>query len=319
MELSIDNAQLRNTVSPMLMETRKQSDFVIYSHFHLANIEVESIVGMAVYAGDRVDWVALAIESVLRQTYQDFLLCVVIDGPIAPDMRDLLTKLDKEQQRMVLIESETNLGLAACMNGVIDYANEFSPSFFFRMDSDDICFRGRLARQVKFFRDNPGVSVVGSSLVEIDEKGSSVGRRKMPKKHHEIMRFMPKRCSLNHPTIAIRYDVLEQGFRYNPQLQNTQDYFLWVDLAVAGFQFANINKPLLKFRRAKGFFKRRGLSKSFNEFRARLYAMKKLDRVSPGNLFYACSVFVIRMMPPPLLKFAYKLDRVLLHFLVRNK
>ncbi|MBW8190737.1 glycosyltransferase [Neiella marina] len=274
---------------------------------------------MAVYAGDRTDWVELAVQSVLNQTYRDFLLCVVIDGPINDEMRVLLTALDKQQKRLVLIETQTNLGLAACMNGVIDYASTYSPRYFFRMDSDDICFRGRLARQVKFLRNNPNVDIVGSSLVEIDENGKGVGRRKMPQQHHEIMRFMTKRCSLNHPTIAMRYRTFEQGFRYNPDLSNTQDYFLWVDLAANGFVFANIDKPLLKFRRTKGFFKRRGLAKSLNEFRARLYAMKTLKRVSPGNLFYACSVLFVRMLPPKLLKIAYKIDRLILHLLVRNK
>lgn len=294
-------------------------DFVIYSSYHLRETKVESVVGMAVYVGDRSDWVSLAIESVLDQSYKDFVLCVVIDGEIDDCLRRLLTGLDRSEERLVLVETQENRGLASCMNAVINFCADFSPKYFFRMDADDICFKGRLSRQVAFFEKHGDVDVLGSAITEIDEDGLNVGRRSVPRKHHEIMRVMPKRCLLNHPTVGLRYSIFEQGFRYREELKNTQDYFLWVDLASSGFTFANINKPLLKFRRTNGFFKRRGLSKSLNEFRARWYAMKRLDRLSAGNIYYACSVLLIRLLPSRLLKLIYKLDRVLLHSRVKNK
>ena len=303
----------------MLMAHTTSKDFVIYSNYHLQNLRVESIVGMAVYRGDRADWVQLAIESVLKQKYQDYLLCVVIDGPIDSKLRQLLADLDKNQSRLMLIETEVNRGLAACMNAIIDHARDFQPSYFFRMDADDICFTSRLSNQVKYLKRHPQVDVVGSAIVEIDELGKQVGRRRVPKEHSEIMRLMPKRCLLNHPTIAIRCHVFESGHRYNAKLKNTQDYFFWIDLAASGYRFANIDKPLLKFRRAKGFFKRRGIGKSINEFRARFYAMRTLNRVSLGNVHYAVSVLLVRLMPPPILKLIYQLDRMVLHFWMRNK
>jgi glycosyltransferase involved in cell wall biosynthesis len=205
------------------------------------------------------------------------------------------------------------------MNSVIEYSLEFEPKYFFRMDADDVCFRGRLARQVQFLRQNDHVDVVGSSVVEIDETGRGVGRRTVPTTHHEIMRMMPKRCLINHPTVAMRYSIFKKGCRYRSDLRNTQDYFLWVDLAVEGYTFANINKPLLKFRRTKGFFKRRGRGKSINEFRARWYAMRSLKRVSLGNLYYAVTVLCARMLPNKVLKALYRIDRLVLHLWARRR
>jgi len=106
--------------------------------------------------------------------------------------------------------------------------------------------------------------------------------------------------------------VFEKGFTYDARLMNTQDYFLWVTLASNGFIFRNLKDRLLKFRRVNNFYKRRGLSKSINEFRARVFAMVKLRQLNAYNLFYACSVLLLRLMPGKIVKLAYKLDRQLL-------
>ena len=111
---------------------------------------------------------------------------------------------------------------------------------------------------------------------------------------------------------VIRYNVFNDGHRYNGDLLNTQDYFFWITLASKGYIFRNLKDRLLKFRRVNNFYKRRGLSKSLNEFKARVYAITKLKQFSPYNFFYACGVLSLRLMPGKIVKLAYKLDRHLL-------
>ncbi len=280
-----------------------------------------SIVGMGVYAGDRIEWVEDAINSVLQQSYKDFIYVIVIDGEIPLNLRALLFKKASGCDNIQLVQARHNVGLSQCMNFVVDWAavNATSAKFFFRMDADDISLDNRLEKQIAFLDTNPSISVLGSGLTEINENGQKVGQRKLPLKHHEIMRFLPKRCSINHPTVAIRFSVFEQGFRYRDGLKNTQDYFFWADLAAAGFKFANLPDKLLKFRRVNDFYKRRGYSKSLNEFKARFYTMKVLNRYSIGNVVYACSVLILRLMPAKLVKLAYKLDRYLLNKRVKHE
>jgi hypothetical protein len=74
-----------------------------------------------------------------------------------------------------------------------------------------------------------------------------------------------------------------------------------------------LSDKLLKFRRVNDFYKRRGISKSLNEFRARFYAMKVLKKYSFGNIVYAFAVLGLRVMPGRVIKIAYKLDRYLLN------
>ncbi|MFA3790777.1 glycosyltransferase [Aliiglaciecola sp. SL4] len=276
---------------------------------------------MGVYIDDHLNWVEQSIESVLCQSYQGFLLVIVLDGEVKKDVFSYLKQLSTTRNNILLIDSSVNVGLSSCMNYVIDWTLNNMPSaeFFFRMDADDISLSDRFEKQIKFLKTHQKTQVLGTSLVEINENGKKVGKRKLPKKHGDIFRILPKRCAINHPTVVVRMEVFKAGHRYNDLLQNTQDYFLWIELCAAGFKFANLPEPLLEFRRVNDFYKRRGLSKSINEFKARFYAMKVLKRYSIGNIVYACAVLFLRLMPSKIVKLAYKIDRYLLNKRVRHE
>ena len=281
----------------------------------------ETVVGMAVYMEDRLEWVEQAINSVLKQTYQNFVYVIVIDGEINEKVYTYLCDVCRQNSKMMLVLNRCNSGLSSCMNFVIDWVlSEHSEAkFFFRMDADDISEKDRFALQIAYLEKHLNISILGCALKEINEIGDVVGKRKLPVKHGDIVKFLPKRCSINHPTVAIRFDAFKDGFRYNNTLRNTQDYFLWIELAVAGYQFANLGEKLLQFRRVNDFYKRRGLAKSFNEFKARFYAMKELNCYSSGNILYAFAVLLLRLMPSKVVKLAYKLDRFLLARKVKHE
>ena len=273
---------------------------------------VESIVAMAVYQADNAKWLREAIDSITKQTYTNFLFVIVIDGPVPQAISGVLNDAVKRDDRIILAQNSHNIGLASCMNAVIDFSMQFKPTFFVRMDADDISEEHRLLRQITYLKRHSNISVLGSALTEINESGFKVGARVMPASHKQIVRILPRRCSLNHPTVVIRYNVFNDGHRYNGDLLNTQDYFFWITLAPKGYIFRNLKDRLLKFRRVNNFYKRRGLSKSLNEFKARVYAITKLKQFSPYNFFYACGVLSLRLMPGKIVKLAYKLDRHLL-------
>lgn len=282
-------------------------------HHHNCQSQPEAVVAMATYAGDKEIWLEQAIESVLSQSYRGFLFAIVIDGDISDDLKAIIDFHALHDERIMVIKCFENQGLSRAMNFVIDWCISRSPQYFFRMDADDISHPDRIQTQIEYLEAHPHIDVLGSALVEINENGREVGSRKLPVGDAKIKRMLPKRCSLNHPTVVLRFRVFEQGFRYHETLLNTQDYFLWTELAHAGFKFNNLTQALLSFRRVDDFYKRRGLSKSFNEFMARLYAMKLLKRRRLRYLFYAVSVLCLRLMPPFIVKLAYKVDRYFLN------
>lgn len=284
------------------------------------NTSVDAIVAMAVYNEDKLVWVQEAVDSLVLQTYKHNVVVIVIDGDIPDEILTYLLDTSKKVDNILLVRGKTNRGLSVCMNFVVNWtlSKVKAAKYFFRMDADDISDPLRLEKQIAFLKTHPKTSVLGSGLFEVNEQGKKVGHRKLPQKHSEIVRFLPKRCSINHPTVVVRMDVFKQGFRYREGLMNTQDYFFWADLAAAGFKFANLSDKLLKFRRVNDFYKRRGFGKSINEFKARFYTMKILNKYSMGNIVYAFAVLALRLMPARVVKVAYKLDRYLLNKKVKH-
>lgn len=272
----------------------------------------ESLVAMAVYHKDSLAWLEQSVASIINQSYQNFVFLIVIDGDVDDTISAFLSEAATQNPRIVIAQNAENSGLAASMNYAIEWGMALNFSFFFRMDADDVSLPQRLEKQVSYLKGHRQVGVLGTALTEINEHGEKVGARVMPASHAQIVRVLPRRCSVNHPTVAFRYDVFRRGFRYDAELMNTQDYFLWIQLAHEGIMFRNLKERLLEFRRVNNFYKRRGLTKSLNEFRARLYAMRSLGRFTLWNLTYACGVLAMRLMPAKVVKLAYKYDRHML-------
>jgi glycosyltransferase involved in cell wall biosynthesis len=274
---------------------------------------------MSTYDGDRPEWVHQAIASVRNQTFTDFVFLVIVDGSVPAATTAMLLAQAKKDYRLVIAQNSQNIGLAGAMNLAIEWMlSQHQFSYFFRMDADDACLPERLEKQVTFLDSHEQVDVLGTGLMEVNESDIPVGSRVMPASHHIIVRMLPRRCTINHPTVAIRTRVFKEGFRYDARRMNTQDYFLWIDLAAHGYQFRNLREKLLKFRRVNDFYKRRGLIKSLNEFKARFIAMKKLRRYSLFNAFYAIGVLCLRLMPSKVVKLAYKFDRILLEKIIKH-
>lgn len=273
---------------------------------------------MAIYHLDRVDWARQAVTSILSQTYKEFVCFVILDGEVPAKMVSMLKDLAYKDSRLVLAQNEKNIGLAASMNHAIEWGLALNAAYFARMDADDESVENRLERQISYLNKHRNIAVLGTGLTEFNEQGKRVGARVMPASHKQIIRMLPRRCSLNHPTVVIRYQVFLDGFRYDSGLKNTQDYFLWITLAGHGYVFRNLKDKLLKFRRVNNFYKRRGLGKSVNEFRARLFAMRQFKKLSIFNLLYACGVLILRLMPSKLVKLAYRIDRQFLARFIKH-
>ncbi len=271
---------------------------------------------MSVYAKDKLPWLKQAVDSVLLQSSKASLFVIVMDGSVPDEISLYLNKVEKANPTVVLVHGLKNQGLSASMNFIIDWTLQFEPKYFFRMDADDFCVKHRFEKQMALMEKHPDVDVLGTALWEIDDNGNQIGVRCLPTKHTALVKALSRRCPINHPTVVMRYTIFTQGHRYIQHMRNTEDYFFWITLAGAGFKFANLREPLLNFRRLGSFYQRRGKALSFNEFRARLTAMKVLNQRTIRNYLYAGLVLVLRMMPAWVIKMAYRIDRFLLKTLI---
>lgn len=262
-------------------------------------------VAMSVYKSDNVEQTYKSIESILTQTVYDFDLYISVDGYVDFDLRYLLIHYSKQPNVYVYFHSK-NKGLATRLNEIIDIVStSYSYQYLARMDSDDISISNRFSKQLDFLVKNPEVSVVGSDVIEISNSGHQLFYKKMDAQHETITRNIIKKCPFNHPSVMFRMSIFEEGFRYKSELKNTQDYYLWVDLVAAGKTFANINEPLLKFRVDDDFHSRRGFDKAMNDLNSRIYAFKHLDVLTLSNVVHTIKLFLLRLAPSFIKKWAY--------------
>lgn len=212
---------------------------------------------MSVYKNDRPDLVKIAIESVIEaQSQKPNEMILVIDGPISNDLEQLINVLSRENPRLFhVVRFEQNKGLGMALQKGMEAA---SHEIVMRMDSDDIALSDRFEKQLAFMEQHPDVAVCGGQIDEfIDDISNVVGRRIVPCTNDEIYRYMKSRCALNHVTVALRRSkVLEVG-NYQPWFWN-EDYYLWIRMMIAGYQFANLPDTLVNVRVGKDMYARRG-------------------------------------------------------------
>jgi hypothetical protein len=86
-----------------------------------------------------------------------------------------------------------------------------------------------------------------------------------------------------------------------------QDYELWSRLIIAGEVIANVPEYLLWFRVGDGFFNRRnGMRRAWDEVRLRLDFARRSGQFRPMQLAGLLALFLVRVMPGPVKRLAYK-------------
>ena len=111
-----------------------------------------------------------AVESILRQTFDDFEFVILDDASTDGSTRRLHQWASRDA-RIRLLQEERNLGPARSSERV---ARAASAAIVARMDADDISYPQRLADQLAVLDRHPAVGVVGGLFDIIDANGRIV-------------------------------------------------------------------------------------------------------------------------------------------------
>ena len=263
-------------------------------------------VAMSVHRGAGHVHFKESLDSLFNQDYLEWKLFLFCDGPLTPELEDLVGALPCE--RCTVLRSAENIGLAAGLNQLLDAivaAGGFD--FVARMDADDVCLSTRFSRQVSFFMENPGISILGTWCKEIDEDGNILFNKELPIEHRAMVGFMVVRNPIVHPSAMIRTAVFQSGVHYAAALRQMQDYELWSRLARSGFKMANLPEFLLLFRLDKKFYARRtGLKRAWTEVMMRVDHMRHFRLFSLRNAVLLTCFFCLRVAPESWKRLAYQ-------------
>lgn len=217
---------------------------------------------ISVYKNDKAEDFHIALESITtRQTLKPSEVVLVVDGPVPEATNNVISNAEIACPRLYkIIRFEHNQGLGIALQKGLEVA---SNDIVMRMDSDDIAVPDRFEIQLRYMQEHPNVAVCGGQIAEfIDSTDNIVGRRTVPCSNEDIYAYMKARCAFNHMTVALRRSkVLEVG-NYQPWFWN-EDYYLWVRMMIAKYEFANLPDILVNVRVGKEMYQRRGGMKYF--------------------------------------------------------
>jgi hypothetical protein len=198
-------------------------------------------VVLPVYNGE--PYLVEALNSILRQTFEDFEL-IAVDDASTDNSRSYLEEAARRDARVCIVDGPGR-GLVDALNlGLARARGEFIA----RMDADDVSQSTRFAQQVEYLRANPQIAVVGSAITLIDATGKLIREIDYPLTPVEVDRFLIETGSaLAHPAVMARRNALREVGGYRSLFQHAEDYDLWLRLA-EGHSLANLPDRLLRYR-----------------------------------------------------------------------
>lgn len=182
-----------------------------------------------------------SINSVLNQTYRNSEI-ICIDDCSTDSTFELLKSI--EDKRFFLYQNEQNEGVIFTRSRAYSLC---SGDFIANMDADDISSLDRLETQFRFLQNNKDVDIVGSAVEIMNMDGLVYDRWTPPLKNDEIKAALLFEMAMPNPTVMFRAK-LKTGLKHEIEFYSVEDYALYCALAIKGYRFANIEKPLLKYR-----------------------------------------------------------------------
>lgn len=264
---------------------------------------------MPVYKGDDPDHFRESLQSLVKQSQAAEELLIVADGPLTKKLEAVLSEYQAHHSSIRVHRLTKNGGLSRALNAGL---KEVQHEWVARMDADDICTTERLEKQRSYLRQHPEISILGSWIAEFSHSRSEIKAiRKLPEEHDALLRYARWRCPFNHMTVVYKTSAVRSVGGYKNYGAVGDDYELWARLLMSGYRAANIQEPLVYARASEDFFgkRRRGWKYLQHEWQE-VIDLYRLGLLGPGHLLFHLAVkTLVRLSPPGLVRFFYRLIR----------
>jgi glycosyltransferase involved in cell wall biosynthesis len=191
--------------------------------------------------------ISLALKSLANQTYRDFET-VLIDNNCT----------DKTVEVAMQFEKSANLRVVKCKEpGLVPTLNfgiaNSSCDFIARQDDDDYWYPEKLEKQMKFFEENPEVSVLGTQIRLLDPDGrvEELGTfgsavRYATSDQGIKMALLIGQNPICHPSVIFKRSIILRVGGYVDIWHLTEDLELWCRM-IPFAKFANLDEVLLDY------------------------------------------------------------------------
>ncbi len=251
---------------------------------------------MGIYNCKNYELLDQSIDSILKQTFQDFELIICNDGSTNGTL-EYLKSIESKDKRIKILSYEKNRGLNYALNTCLEKA---TGEYIARQDDDDISAPDRLEKEIAFLDNNPEYAIVGTLAYVFDDNGiwGKYDNPERPSKNDFYWNspFM-------HPTIMIRkeaYDAVN-GYRISKETRRCEDIDLFMRMYAAGYEGYNIQERLYSYRMVNDpKIKYRPMKYRIDEAIVKYKGYKAMGNLLCG-LPYVVKPFIVGMLPQKIL------------------
>ena len=180
---------------------------------------------------NRPQFISRAVESIRRQTLQDWELIVVHDGP-NEEIAAILGEWERKEPRVRYFRRLEKGNIAQANNYGLQRAQG---RYVAVLDDDDYWSEpDKLEKQVRFLEENPEYVACGGGAITIDPQGRELLRYLKPETPEEIEKVALVANPMVHSTTMYRLESARQVGFYDESLAGFQDWDLFLKLGRAG-------------------------------------------------------------------------------------
>lgn len=197
---------------------------------------------------DAEQWLEPCLDSLARQTLEDFEVVAINDGS-ADESGAILDRRSTVDRRFRVVHQEP-LGLVPALNRGLDACRA---PLVARMDADDMSHPSRLELQAERFGERPEVGVVSCLVRHFPGRAVARGFRLYEvwlnslTSHEDMARERFVESPLAHPSAMVRREILTAAGGWRDE-NWPEDYDLWLRLFARGVRFSKIERPLFFWR-----------------------------------------------------------------------
>lgn len=219
-------------------------------------------VSIIVLTYNSEQYVCETLESIKSQTFNDFELIISDDGSEDRTIEICQNWLDQNEiflRKSKIITVQNNTGTTANYNrGFIASCGEWLKY----IDGDDVLMNDCIANNIKFIKENHGVSILHSPMLYYNETFAQENfmfvrtLRENPITRIGIKasiqyKILLRGCYIHSPAIFLKRELLENFGGFDERIRLIEDWPMWLKLTYNGIKIFYLEQPTILYRKRR--------------------------------------------------------------------
>ena len=191
------------------------------------------------------EWLRRALDSVMRQVYPNWELCICDDASTRDEVHGVLSSYEQLDGRIKVAYLPENSGISAVSNRAISLAKG---EFIVLLDHDDELPPEALFEVLKLLQERPEADLIYSDVDKIDESGKRSGPNFKPGWSPELLLSSNYISHLG----VFRRSIVEEIGGFRSEFDGCQDYDLTLRFTERTDRVYHVPKILYHWRMVEG-------------------------------------------------------------------